>query len=76
MNGVEVNTLFQFDVDVEYVESGNKLSKKTPKIIYMSIRIQGHQFTVNITLHILNDDGDPVDIHGQKIIINLELKQL
>jgi hypothetical protein len=73
MNGQEAHTLYEFDIDVE---PGYKLSKEPQNIIYMPVRPEGRQFIDNITLRILDDDGNLVDFHGEKIIVKLELKKL
>ena len=73
VNGVEAHTLFEFDVDVE---PGYKLSKEPQNVVYMPIRPHGRQFIDNITLRILDDNGDLIDFRGEKIIVKLELKLL
>lgn len=71
LNGELAHTLFEFDMDVE---PGHKLTKEPQNIIYMPVTPDGRQFIDNITLNILDDNGDLVNFHGEKIIIKLELK--
>lgn len=71
LNGEPVHTLFEFDLDVE---PGHKLSKEPQNIIYMPVRPDGRQFIDNITLSILDDNGNLINFHEEKIIIRLELK--
>lgn len=72
-NGVPTHTLFEFDVDVE---PGHKLTKEPQNIIYMSVKPDGRQFIDNITLNVLDDDGDLIDFNGEKIIVKLELRPI
>lgn len=73
LNSEQVHTLFEFDIDVE---PGYKLSKEPKNIIYMSVTPAGRQFIDNITLRILDDNGDLIDFRGEKIIVKLELKNI
>lgn len=73
LNSTKSHTLFEFDIDVE---PGYKLSKEPHNIIYMPIQPIGRQFIDNITLRILDDQGDLVNFQGEKIIIKLELKKI
>lgn len=73
LNGEKAHTLFEFDIDVE---PGYKLSKEPQNIIYMPVRLAAHQFIENITLRILDDNGDLINFQGEKIIVKLELKKI
>lgn len=73
LNSSECHTIFEFDIDVE---PGYKITKEPQNNIYMSIIPEGRQFIDNITLRILDDDGDLIDFRGEKIIVKLELKKI
>lgn len=73
LNSSECHILFEFDIDVE---PGYKITKEPQNIIYMPIIPEGRQFIDNISLRILDDDGDLIDFRGEKIIVKLELKKL
>lgn len=72
LNAYESHTLFEFDIDVE---PGYKLTREPANIIYLPINPEGRQFIDNITLRILDDNGDIVNFRGEKIIVKLELKK-
>ncbi|CAH2003117.1 unnamed protein product [Acanthoscelides obtectus] len=72
-NGIEMHTLYEFDIDVE---PGFKLTKEPQNVTYMSVKPRGRQFIDNITLEILDDVGNLVNFRGEKIIIKLELRRL
>lgn len=73
LNSSKGHTIFEFDIDVE---PGYKITKEPQNLIYMPIIPEGRQFIDNITLRILDDDGDLIDFRGEKIIVKLELKKL
>lgn len=73
LNSSKCHILFEFDIDVE---AGYKITKEPQNIIYMPIIPEGRQFIDNISLRILDDDGDLIDFRGEKIIIKLELKKI
>lgn len=73
LNSSECHTLFEFDIDVE---PGYKITKEPQNNIYMPIMPEGRQFIDNITLRILDDDGDLINFQGEKIIVKLELKEI
>jgi len=73
LNSTESHTLFEFDIDVE---PGYKISKEPQNNIYMPIIPEGRQFIDNISIRLLDDDGDLIDFRGEKIIVKLELKQI
>lgn len=73
INGEEAHTLYEFDIDVE---PGYKLSREPGNITYMPVKPDGGQFIHNITLCILDDNGELIDFRGEKIIVRLELKEL
>ncbi|MGH9701539.1 MAG: hypothetical protein ACRD52_19060, partial [Candidatus Acidiferrales bacterium] len=73
VNSQQGHTIFEFDIDVE---PGYKLSKEPQNVIYMPLKPSGRQFIDNITLRILDDNGDLIDFRGEKIIIKLELKKI
>lgn len=73
LNSKKSHTLFEFDLDVE---PGYKLTKEPQNIIYLPVSPEGRQFIDNITLRILDDQGNLIDFQGEKIIIKLELKKL
>lgn len=73
INGKEMHTLFEFDIDVE---PGYKLTKEPQNVIYLSVKPEGRQFLDNITLKILDDKGDLIDFRGEQIIVKIELKKL
>lgn len=72
LNGDESHTLYEFDIDVE---PGYKITREPANIIYLPVIPEGRQFIDNITLRILDDDGNLINFQGEKIIIKLELKQ-
>ena len=72
LNTLKSHTLFEFDIDVE---PGYKLTREPANIIYLPVRPEGRQFIDNITLRILDDNGDLINFRGEKIIVKLELKQ-
>lgn len=72
LNALKSHTLFEFDIDVE---PGYKLTREPANIIYLPVRPEGRQFIDNITLRILDDNGDLINFRGEKIIVKLELKQ-
>lgn len=73
LNSLKSHTLFEFDIDVE---PGYKISKEPQNNIYMPIMPEGRQFIDNITIRILDDNGDLIDFRGEKIIVKLELKKI
>jgi hypothetical protein len=73
LNSEKSHTIFEFDIDVE---PGYKISKEPSNLIYMPLKPEGRQFIDNITLRILDDNGQLVDFRGEKVIIKLELKSL
>lgn len=73
LNAYESHTLFEFDIDVE---PGYKLTREPANIIYLPIRPEGRHFIDNITVRILDDNGDLINFRGEKIIVKLELKNL
>lgn len=73
LNAEQSHTLFEFDIDVE---PGYKLTKEPPNIIYLPVRSEKRQLIDNITLRILDDNGDLIDFRGEKIIVRLELKKV
>jgi hypothetical protein len=73
LNSSECHTLFEFDIDVE---PGYKITKEPQNNIYMPIMPEGRQYIDNITLRILDDNGDLIDFQGEKIIVKLELKEI
>ena len=73
LNSTLCHTLFEFDIDVE---PGYKITKEPQNNIYMPIIPEGRQFIDNITVRILDDDGDLIDFRGEKIIVKLELKKI
>lgn len=73
LNSEKCHTIFEFDIDVE---PGYKITKEPINLIYMPLKPEGRQFIDNITLRILDDNGQLVDFRGEKIIIKLELKRL
>lgn len=52
------------------IHSMDLSSQRSQNSIYMPIRPYGSLYVDNITLRILDDDGDLVDFRGEKIIIN------
>ena len=62
LNSTEGHTLFKFDIDVE---PGYKISKEPKNNIYMQIIPKGRQFIHNISIRILDDDGDLIDFQGK-----------
>lgn len=64
------HTIFEFDVNVE---PGYRLTKEPANIIYLPILTNSID---NITLTVVDQDGDLVDFNNEKITIRLELKQL
>lgn len=73
LNTYESHTLYEFDIDVE---PGYKLTREPANIIYLPVKPDGRQFIDNITLRVLDDNGDLINFRGEKIIVKLELKQL
>lgn len=73
LNSTKCHILFEFDIDVE---SGYKITKEPQNVIYMPIIPEGRQFIDNISLRILDDNGDLIDFRGEKIIVKLELKKI
>jgi hypothetical protein len=73
INTQESHTLFEFDIDVT---PGYKLTKEPQHIIYLPVKPEGRQFIDNITLRIVDDNGELVNFQGEKIIVKLELKKL
>ena len=73
LNSTEIHTLFEFDIDVE---PGYKIRKEPQNNIYMPIIPDGRQFLDNISICLLDDDGDLIDFRGEKIIGKLKLKQI
>lgn len=73
LNSSDCHILFEFDIDVG---PGYKITKEPQNIIYMPIIPEGRQFIDNISLRILDDDGDLIDFRGEKIIVKLELKKI
>lgn len=64
------HTIFEFDVNVE---PGVRLTKEPNNIIYLPVLKNSID---NITLTLVDQDGDFVDFGGEKVSIRLELKQL
>jgi hypothetical protein len=73
VNGKEVHTLFEFDIDVE---PGHKLSKEPQNVIYYDVKPEGRQFLDSIVLKILDDKGNIIDFRGEQIIVKVELRKL
>lgn len=73
LNSSQSHTIFEFDIDVE---PGYKLSKEPQNNIYMPIMPEGRQSIDNITLRILDDNGDLINFRGEKVIVKLELKKI
>jgi len=73
INTQESHTLFEFDIDVT---PGYKLTKEPQHIIYLPVKPEGRQFIDNITLRIVDDNGELVNFQGEKVIVKLELKKL
>lgn len=73
INSEKSHTLFEFDIDVE---PGFKITKEPLNIIYLPVRPAGRQSIENITLRILDDDGDLINFNGEKIIVKIELKKI
>lgn len=73
LNSAQSHTLFEFDIDVE---PGYKISKEPQNNIYMPIMPEGRQSIDNITLRILDDNGDLINFRGEKLIIKVELKKI
>lgn len=73
LNGIEKHTLFEFDIDVE---AGYKLTKEPSNIIYMPVHPSGRQFIDNITIRILDDEGNLINFRGEKVIVKVELKEI
>lgn len=64
------HTIFEFDVNVE---PGYRLTKEPANIIYLPVLTNSID---NITLTIVDQDGDLVNFANEDITIRLELKQL
>lgn len=73
LNSTQSHALFEFDIDVE---PGYKITKEPQNNIYMPIIPDGRQYIDNITVRILDDNGDLIDFRGEKIIVKLELKKI
>lgn len=73
INTQESHTLFEFDIDVP---PGYKLTKEPQHIIYLPVKPEGRQFIDNITLRIVDDNGELVNFQGEKVLVKLELKKL
>lgn len=73
LNSEQSHTLFEFDIDVE---PGYKISKEPHNNIYMPIMPEGRQSIDNITLRILDDNGDLINFRGEKVIIKVEWKKI
>lgn len=73
LNSQQCHTLFEFDIEVE---PGYKITKEPQNNIYLPLKPEGRQSIDNITLRILDDNGDLIDFRGEKIIIKLELKKI
>lgn len=73
INSEASHTIFEFDIDVE---PGYKLSKEPTNIIYLPVIPESRQFIDNITLRIVDDNGNLINFRGEKIIIKLELRKL
>lgn len=73
INGKSAHSLYYFDIDVE---PGFKIVKEPHNIIYLPITPIGRQYIDNITICVVNENGDLIDF-GQEIInIIVELKIL
>lgn len=68
-NYEKVHTLYEFDVNVE---PGYRLTKEPTNVIYLPV-VTNH--IDNITLKIVDQDGDLVNFQQEKIVIRLELKK-
>lgn len=68
-NSVLSHTIFEFNV---HVEPGYKLVKEPATIIYLPVL--AHQID-NITLRLVDQDGQLVDFGEEKVTIRLELKK-
>lgn len=64
------HTIFEFDVNVE---PGYRLTKEPTNIIYLPVIKNSID---NITLSVVDQDGDLVNFGNEKITIRLELRQL
>lgn len=73
LNSNECHILFEFDIESE---PGFKITKEPSNPIYLPLRPDGRQFLDNITLRILDDNGDLINFQKEKIIVKLELKKL
>jgi hypothetical protein len=73
VNGKEMHTLFEFDIDVE---PGYKLTKEPQNVIYLSVQPEGRQYLHNITLKILDDQDNLINFRGEQIIVKVELRKL
>lgn len=73
INGKEAHTLFSFDIDVE---PGYKLTKEPHNIIYLPVIPAGRQYLDNITIRVVDDNGELIDFGEETINITLELKEI
>lgn len=73
INGKEAHTIFSFDIDVE---PGYKLTKEPHNIMYLPVTPSGRQYIDNITIRIVDDNGELLDFGGETINIILELKEI
>lgn len=64
------HTLFEFSPSVE---PGYSINIEPRNIVYLPINTRSIN---NITLTLLDQDGDPVNFRGEQIVIRLELKRL
>lgn len=64
------HTLFEFS---PAVEPGYSINIEPKNIVYLPVN---SKTISNITLQLLDQDGDPVNFRGEQIIIRLELKRL
>lgn len=67
-NGSPSHTLFVFDVSVE---PGFRLVKEPHNIVYLPITVQTIS---NITLDLVNQDGQPIDLGSEEVTVVLQLK--
>lgn len=69
-NQAEKHTIFEFAVNVE---PGFKVIQEPSHVIYLPVNTK---VIDNISLNIVDQDGDPVDFNNEKVVIRLELKKL
>lgn len=70
INEKEMHTIFEFGLNVE---PGYKIIYEPTHIIYMPIN---KWIIDNITIRVVDQDGDLVDFNNEQIVVRLELKKL